>query len=401
MIDTLVTDHRILAEHNTIMKHIFTTLFLAVTFSSSAQEFVYDTISHGGLERDFILYVPDSYTPGTPAPLVLNFHGYSSNAGQQMFYGAFSTQADAAGFLVVHPNGTLDAQNITHWNANWGSTVDDVGFTSAMIDSLAAEYSIDLDRVYSTGMSNGGFFSYYLACELGNRIAAIASVTGTMTVGTMATCDPTHPMPVMEIHGTADPTVPYNGQSGFMEPIPDVIDHWVGYNNCDPSATVTNVPDSDPNDGCTAIHHHYPNGDDGVDVEHYEIVGGGHTWPDAILDIGVTNRDFNGSQVIWEFFNQYDINGRRPGVGIIEAEKAIQVTVQPNPVVDQLTVTIKGEGENAFQTDLISSTGVVVSSNSVRNSKSTILDLSKHASGIYILKVTTDSNVELTRVLKL
>ena len=86
--------------------------------------------------------------------------------------------------------------------------MDDLGFTAALIDSLSAEYSINQDRIYSTGMSNGGFMSYHLACELSERIAAIASVTGTMNVNQPATCSPGHPMPVMEIHGTADATVP-------------------------------------------------------------------------------------------------------------------------------------------------------------------------------------------------
>jgi polyhydroxybutyrate depolymerase len=90
-----------------------------------------------------------------------------------MFYGDFRTIADTAGFLLVHPLGTLDPTGTTYWNSGWGGTVDDIGFTGALIDSIAEAYSVNLDRVYSTGMSNGGFMSYTLACSLSDRIAAI------------------------------------------------------------------------------------------------------------------------------------------------------------------------------------------------------------------------------------
>jgi hypothetical protein len=157
---------------------------------------------------------------------VLNFHGYTSNDFEQMWYGDFRPIADTAGFLVVHPMGTVDLVGNTHWNVGWGlSTVDDIGFTSALIDSLAAQYNINQDRIYSTGMSNGGFMSYQLACELSDRIAAIASVTGSFNVNQLTTCHPDHQMPVMEIHGTADPTVPYDGNALFA-PIPSVVNFW-------------------------------------------------------------------------------------------------------------------------------------------------------------------------------
>jgi polyhydroxybutyrate depolymerase len=255
------------------------------------------------------LYVPASYSPGNDLPLVLNFHGYTSNAWQQAFYSNFNTVADAEGFIIVYPDGTLDNQGTTHWNVGWGgSTVDDIGFTSALIDSISAEYSINQDRVYSTGMSNGGFMSYQLACELSDRIAAIASVTGSMNLGWFNSCNPNHPMPVMEIHGTLDPTVSYNASS-FTESIPDILDFWANFNNCNSTPIISNVPDIITTDGCTAEHQIWENGDNGATVEHYKIIDGEHTWPGALAIAGVTNQDINASEKIWEFFNKYDING--------------------------------------------------------------------------------------------
>ena len=284
-------------------------LIICLPLFTLGQQTINASINHGGITRDYILYVPNSYVTGNQVPLVFNFHGYSSNATQQMWYGDFRAIADTAGFIIVHPEGTLDNSGVTHWNVGWGgSTVNDINFTSTLIDSIASEYSINLDRVYSTGMSNGGFMSYQLACELSDRIAAIASVTGSMNLGWFNSCNPSHPMPVMEIHGTLDPTVPYNASS-FTESIPNIMDFWENFNNCNSTAIVTNVPNTNTADGCTAEHQIWENGSNGVAVEHYKIIDGEHSWPGALFPNGITNQDINGVEKIWEFFNNYDING--------------------------------------------------------------------------------------------
>ena len=290
------------------MKKILITFF-CLPLLTLAQQTINASINHGGITRDYILYVPPSYSAVTEVPLVFNFHGYTSNATEQMYYGDFRTIADTEGFIIVHPEGTLDNSGVTHWNVGWGgSTVNDINFTSTLIDSIASEYSINLDRVYSTGMSNGGFMSYQLACELSDRIAAIASVTGSMNLGWFNSCNPSHPMPVMEIHGTLDPTVSYNA-SIFTESIPNIMDFWVNFNNCNNTAIVTNIPNANTADGCTAEHQIWENWSNGVAVEHYKIIDGEHSWPGALFPNGVTNQDINAAEKIWEFFNKYDING--------------------------------------------------------------------------------------------
>jgi polyhydroxybutyrate depolymerase len=291
-------------------------LIICLPLLTIAQQTINASINHGGLTRDYILYVPASYTAGNDAPLVFNFHGYTSNAMQQLFYSNFNAIADAEGCIIVYPEGTLDDSGITHWNVGWGgSTVNDIGFTSALIDSISAEYSVNQDRIYSTGMSNGGFMSYQLACELSDRIAAIASVTGSMNLGWFNSCNPNHPTPVMEIHGTTDPTVSYNASS-FTESIPDIMDFWANLNNCNSTPTITNVPNINTADGCTAEHQIWKNGSNGVVVEHYKIIDGEHSWPGEIFPNGVTNQDINASEKIWEFFNKYDINGLIPPTAI-------------------------------------------------------------------------------------
>ncbi len=285
-------------------------LFAGGVVSCFAQETVSGSITHDDLEREYILYIPDSYDGATPAPLLFNFHGFGSTASEQMFYGDFRPIADRAGFLVVHPQGTL-FQGITHWNVGgWtaGSTVDDVGFTEALIDALSSEYNIDAERIYSTGMSNGGYMSFLLACQLSERFAAIASVTGSMTPETYDESNPQHPTPILQIHGTSDSVVPYEGTI-WSESIDTVIQYWVDYDNCNPIPTITALPDIDPTDGSTVEHVVYSDGDNGVAVEHFMVVGGDHTWPGSAYGGAGTNYDIDASEEIWSFLSRYDING--------------------------------------------------------------------------------------------
>ncbi len=359
------------------------------------QQTINGTLQHDGLTRSYILYVPASYTPGTPAPLVLNFHGYTSNAFEQMFYGDFRAIADTAGFLLVHPLGTLDASGATYWNSGWGGTVDDIGFTGALIDSLADAYSVNLDRVYSTGMSNGGFMSYTLACSLSERIAAIASVTGTMNVNQALTCNAQHPMPVLEIHGTADETVPYDG-NGFMEAIPNVLSYWVDFNNCTPTPQITDVPNVNVVDGCTAVHSLYSGGDNGVDVEHYQVIDGGHTWPGSFFTIGVTNNDFSASKKIWEFFMQYDINGRILASDVNDLISE-EISVFPNPTTDKVMIQGFSQPLTAANYSVFSVDGKQVDVD-VLNKQ--ILDTGSLESGIYFLRIAAQEGTETIRFVK-
>jgi hypothetical protein len=174
-----------------------------------------------------------------------------------------------------------------------------------MIDSIGAEYNIDRDRVYATGHSMGAFFSIHLAGRLSDKVAAIASVCGSMTQVMYDSSAPVHPMPYLEVHGTADPLVPYNGANPLYLSIPDVLEYWVDYNNCDTIPMVTPLPDIDTTDGSTVERQVYAGGDSGVTVEHLKVIGGGHSWPGT----PGANRDVDASEEIWNFLSRYDIHG--------------------------------------------------------------------------------------------
>lgn len=363
----------------------FLTAIFSITFISSlafGQVTVSNSFMHGGVSRSYIVYVPANYSASTPVPVLFNFHGYSSNASQQLFYGDFRAIADTAGFLIVLPQGTNDGTGTSHFNVGWGgSSVDDVAFTSALLDTLINDYAVDETRVYSTGMSNGGFMSFHLACNLSDRIAAIGSVTGSMVAATQANCNAQHPTPVIQIHGTSDPTVPYNGQAGLSVSIPTVLTHWSDYNNCDVTAIVTPIPNTNTTDGSTVEKVEYLNGDNCTEVVHYKIIGGGHTWPGSAINLGNTNYDINASLEIWKFVSQYDINGKINCQPVGVEELTTTIGVYPNPATEKLFVS---GVENDSNYQIYSMDGRMVKSGIVGHS---IIELNDLEANIYFISI--------------
>ncbi|MEI8048407.1 MAG: T9SS type A sorting domain-containing protein, partial [Bacteroidota bacterium] len=347
-----------------------------------------------GILRTYRVYIPAMYNATLPVPLLFNLHGYGSNNVEQEIYGNFRPIADTAGFIVVHPNGTLDALNKRFWNTFGGSTVDDIGFISALIDTISSDFNIDQNRIYSTGMSNGGFMSYELACGLSVRIAAIASVAGSMIYSHMNSCGALHPTPVMEIHGTADGTVPYEGTALF-EPVSAVVDHWVQYNNCSATPAMTLVPDINLTDGCTAEHYVYNNGDSGAVVELYKIIGGGHTWPGAPFVIGVTNMDFSASAEIWRFLRKFDLIGSvNTGINN-EVAKSPAFTVFPNPSQSKFTIDFADLSEKEIT--VTNYLGQFVQQFLCKSNHAELNNLNK---GIYFVSVKTEGQVFTKKIIK-
>lgn len=377
------------------MRNYILTLLMLFSLTTYAQQTINDSIFHNGIYRTYILYVPAAYSASNSVPLVLNFHGYTSNSTAQMFYGDFRPIADTANFIVVHPMGTLDGNNQPYWNSGWGGTVDDIGFTAALIDSLSAQYNINQNQIYSTGMSNGGFMSYTLACSLSNRIAAIASVTGTMNANQSLSCNPQHPMPVMEIHGTADGTVPYNGAAG-MSSISNTLNYWTTFNQTDVQPIFSNVPNINLIDGCTAEHYVYENGTNGVEVEHYKIIGGAHTWPGAPVVVGVTNYDINASEKIWQFFAKYDLNGKIISTYINdELKNSSEISIFPNPSTNFLYIN-SSEKINA-PIKIYDVTGKLIKTIA---SDQTIIDLTALEKGIYFIQFTQSKKITTKKFIK-
>jgi polyhydroxybutyrate depolymerase len=260
----------------------------AATAGQTEHHFTYDN-----LDRTYLQYVPKGYDGTKPVPLVLEFHGYGSNAREQINYGNFKPEADRDTFIVVAPNGGSSAGG-RHFDL-----VKDVGMTGALLDRLEKELCIDAKRVYATGMSDGGAMTSFLACRPHDRIAAFGPVALTIQP---FNC-PAGNAPIMAFHGTADPVVRFNGGKvnccgGIALPaIPTALAKWAKRNGCSPTPTDSTVNGEVTKrtwSGCA-------NGD----VTFFIINGGGHTWPGSPIDIGrlgKTTHQIDASKTLWDFF---------------------------------------------------------------------------------------------------
>jgi len=279
-------------------------------------------IEVGNRKRTFLLHVPPSLPKDKPAALVMVFHGGGGTGAGTERLTRFSDLADREGFLVVYPDGVsnnwYDGRevdlSIAHKNK-----IDDVAFISAMIDAISKDHPVDPKRIYATGISNGGIFSHYLAALLSGRIAAIAPVVGGLADPFHQHFKPDRPVSVLIIQGKNDPLVPYDGgdirgplggKRGKIISTEAAVKTWAEHNGCDKEPVVSKLPDKDPKDGCTVLRSAWGNGKDKTEVVLYAIEGGGHTWPSgpqylAEGIIGKVCRDFDGTEIIWEFFKNH------------------------------------------------------------------------------------------------
>ena len=155
-------------------------------------------ITYQGIDRDFSIYIPESYSHDSPSAMIFVFHGFGGSNDMIMYYSDFNSISERENFIVVYPQGS-SFWGYPHWNVGgWTNTssADDIGFVDFLIELISQEYNLNQNRIYATGMSNGGFFSFLLACQLSQKIAAVASVTGSMTNETYQNCDPTKEVPI-------------------------------------------------------------------------------------------------------------------------------------------------------------------------------------------------------------
>ena len=259
------------------------------------------TFSHDNENRNYLVYIPNSYDSEIDYPLMFLFHGFGGIASQFMNTADMRDLAESKNFIVVYPQGLDLGGTGSHWNcsnpsADNKSDVDDIGFIENLIDQLLIDYPvIDNKRIYAAGYSNGGFMSYYLACN-SNKFAAIGSVAGTMLDDSYQNCNAQFPTAMINIHGTDDFDVPYVGNS-YYPSIPDVVDWWKNFNNTTNEDLLTNQ------DGTIEQYIYYDDAGDRF-VEHIKVIGGGHYWDDKLNYEGK-----NTSGLIWEFVSNFDIDG--------------------------------------------------------------------------------------------
>jgi polyhydroxybutyrate depolymerase len=247
--------------------------------------------------RSVRVHVPAGYDPTHRTPVVFNLHGYASDGPDQATLSHMIAKSDSAGFIAVHPSGHDSPRG---WNAGVccgaaaTSGTNDVAWIEAVLDEVEARICVDTARVYATGLSNGAFMSHRLACE-STRFAAIAPVAG--VVGTPS-CNPAHPVAVLDVHGTSDPVIPFGGGGvNGNESVATTINRWIGKNHCTTTSTTYQHGDATcvTHGGCA----------DNADVTLCTIDGGGHQWPggDSIgAFVGKKSDDLITTDAAWTFF---------------------------------------------------------------------------------------------------
>ena len=255
----------------------------------------------GNLKRAYNLHVPSSYNSKKPMPLVLAFHGVGANGKEMAKMTGFSQLAEQAGFIVVYPDAIRK-----HWDARRGNqpeTTNDVGFISALIDDLGQRYTLDRDRIYVTGFSNGGTFAYRLACELSDKITAIAAVSATMPENVARTCQPVKPISVLLMHGTKDAVIPYGPPGRALLSVADTVKFWSTRNRCSPQVVKESLPKS-PHIRLET----YQQCNNETTVRLYTIEGAEHGWGDTQSGTtgtpGKPSEETNASTIIWDFFSK-------------------------------------------------------------------------------------------------
>jgi len=253
------------------------------------------------------------------------------------------------------------------------SDVDDVGWVSKLMDDMIAAYNIDTDRIYSTGFSMGSFLSHRLACELNDRVAAIASVAG--AIGINLDCQPGRAVPMCHLHGTADNTIGYTGNL-YGTDAQETVDFWRDNNNCDVTPNSTDIS--------TVTHYTYNNCDE--DVEFYSAEGVGHEWISSPV---------NYSAAIWEFLSRHSLDNLTAASDLDQYLRA-PIKLYPNPVTEQSNLVIDIEHKHQLLLEIVDVAGVIVQSHIVEAQPGTnqfqmsTIDLAK---GFYLLSVEIEGSL--------
>lgn len=290
----------------------------ATSHATSPKVFVYE-----GTMRYYDIYVPTTYDEAEPLPMVVMLHG-RGGTGESLARDIEMNQfAEVHGFIALYPDGIYREWNYTRglpWVVE--NPTDDALFLKALVAQISTEYVIDSERVYVGGFSNGGFMAQRLACEASDTFAAFATVGATGFSGMSSLCDNQPPVPILLIHGTADPIIPWDGQTMPVNdeqeiyvsaPALETFGFWASHNDCSPDFEQSTLPAVDETREITVRLFDDAGCEERGAVRFYAVVNGGHTWPGvewtrSRVPLGDVTLDFHASEALWEFFSAYTLS---------------------------------------------------------------------------------------------
>jgi len=290
-------------------------VFVCAVLLFHSQSTLYSQVQTGsfkfeGRGRNYEVYLPQNFKPNMP--VVISLHGYTESIEWYKTYTLLHEIADTAGFITVYPAAIDQRWNSGLISPGWpviDTSVNDVGFISALIDTLEAHYDIDMSRVYCCGFSLGGEMTYKLAGELGHRFAAFASITGLLNDNSAITCKPVRAFPILHMHGTLDGLETWFGDNKNLWTVPETLNFWIENNGCSIPGDTVSLADIDPGDGCTVEKISYTSCSGEGRLIFYKILNGGHSWPgsaSAFTLEGNKNMDINANVEILNFFKQFE-----------------------------------------------------------------------------------------------
>jgi polyhydroxybutyrate depolymerase len=365
-----------------------------------------------GLTRQYKLYVPEGHDGTEAWPLVFNFHMANSNMNEQIDISEMYLVADTAMFLIVYPQGLpvlfrpyaeygiVPGWNIPDLNV---ADQDDISFVREIVEDISdnPSYMIDQRRIHATGISSGGALSCFLAFNLSELIASVASVASPIT-DTLINyiCSPVRQISVLHIQGTDDPALPAVGWPEFgIFPLMGVTDYWANVNGCNDLADSTQLEDIDQNDNSTVTLFDYNGCDQETEVKLYRINGGGHTWPGGWSPnsgLGSINKDINASSEIWSFFKR----NPHPKTTLYNSEKlkTTLLDIYPNPTSGKLNITTSIS--EYFNIEISALNGQVLLGGELKGTTQQ-LDLSSFREGVYFITIRSKDFVTTRKIIKL
>jgi len=302
-----------------VSKGFFISVFILIAFQLTAcrkyahikKETVYSEFKHQGFDRSYLVHTPLNYDSTKSYPLIFVLHGITSRAKAIAGFSRFNEMADKKEFIVCYPQG---------YKRSWGIPVEvgpapkaginDLTFFDRLIDTLCINYAIDSARIFSCGISNGGFMSATLACNMPEQIAGIALVCSNMFAPPDEYYPADKPMPVLMIAGRDDPILPYNGgpfgESYRFLGFESTVDYWCEKNSY-PNLVDTVIIDNDTRDKTYVVRRYNADSDNPNKVEIYDIEGGGHAWPGRGKDwktfiFGKISNEIDATEIIADFF---------------------------------------------------------------------------------------------------